>query len=103
MQEDFEEPVGERPGCADLIEVLDEVGAVLHSFGPLSSFEEMLSFDMQEVREVLAPGLFLRLHLCFFPPLVSACAEHYLGGTLRARKKLVGDGNPNSRERSILM
>ncbi|CAD7959179.1 unnamed protein product [Amoebophrya sp. A120] len=93
----------EHPRCADLIEVLDEVGHVLYTFGPLSSFEEMTDFDLDEIREVLAPGLFLRIHLCFFPPLVTACAEWLDQGTLKAMQSLVGGGDPRSLERQALM
>eukprot|EP00392_Amoebophrya_sp_AT5.2_P007828 g7847.t1 len=95
--------IAEYPRCADLVEVLDELGGVLYTFGPLASFDEMAEFDLEEIREVLAPGLFVRIHLCFFPPLVQACAEYLDEGAHKALEKLVGGGNPKSLDRIKLM
>lgn len=76
---------------------------MLYTFGPLASFDEMAEFDLEEIREVLAPGLFVRIHLCFFPPLVQACAEYLDEGAHKALEKLVGGGNPKSLDRIKLM
>ncbi|CAD7969003.1 unnamed protein product [Amoebophrya sp. A25] len=93
----------EYPRCADLIEVLDELGHVLFTFGPVSSFDEMDEYDLSEIVEVLAPGLFVRVHLCFFPPLVQSCADWLDRGTGAALQQVIGGGDPNSLDRKALM
>ena len=75
----------------------------MFTFGPVSSFEEMDEFELDEIKEVLAPGLFVRIHLCFFPPLVQACADFLDSGTGEALSMLVGKGDPNSLDRKALM
>lgn len=72
------------PRCGDMIEILDECGMVLGSFGPVETFDEMKTFDMKPVHEVLSPGLFVRIHLNFYPPLVENC-DAYLQLKTRAR------------------
>ena len=65
---------------------------MLHSFGPISSYEDMEEFDVEEIRESMALGRFVRVHLSFFPPIVSMCQGYLDGLEKRQAAKLSKDG-----------
>ena len=48
------------PRCCDMVEVMDEMGKVEFTFGPLESLTEMLEFPIDDIKKILQPNSHFR-------------------------------------------